>query len=276
MSASRCWPGLALGTLLSSLAAPAGASCGVTQLDVAVGVQASRWQEDSTAGERLLQERGSLGAWSLAVQGPCAGLRWVAHLEGLSGRRDYQGRSSTGVPLSTHSQVQSQRLSLQVWHELEGGAWALGSRLGWEPRAVRALASVGPVQGYEEGRERWRLGLGARWLHGLPGGWSGTWQGWLDGGAPARLTLRGEPFGSQVVRIGEGRWLGATLGFTAGPAPQAGVWQPWLGWQWEGLRSRVGAPEAVRLDSGRLLAVSQPAYRQSDGRLLVGLRLNLE
>ncbi len=276
MSSLRPGLWLLMGAGLATQALPGRAACVPTQLDLGLGAQVSRWHEEGGSGERLLTERGTLRAGALAMSASCAGLEWVARLEAESGTRDYQGRSSTGAPLNTRSQVQSQRLSLQVWHELGDSAWALGSRLGWEPRATRELASVGPVAGYEERRERWRLGLGARWRHALPGGWSGTWDGWLDSGAPARLALRGDPFGSQTVRIGEGRWTGATLGWRASPAPQPGTWQPWLGWQWEGLRSRAGAPEAVRLDSGRLLAVSQPAYRQSDWRLLAGLRLNLE
>lgn len=275
MSALRggLWLALALGMTAST--SPARAVCAPAQLEAGLGLASSRWREDGASGERLLEERGSLPAWSLAVAGPCAGLQWAARVDGLSGSRDYQGRSSAGLPLVTRSQVQAQRLSLQAWHALAGGAWALGGRLGWEPGDRRELASVGPVQGYEERRARWRLGLGVSWRHALPAGWSGSWEAWLDTGPHARLSLSGEAFGSQTVRVGEGRWQATTLSWLASPAPQAGHWQPWLGWQWENLRSRAGGPELLRMDSGRMLVVSQPSYRRSDWRLLAGLRWTL-
>ncbi|MBB2485756.1 hypothetical protein H5407_11050 [Mitsuaria sp. WAJ17] len=265
-----------LGAGLACLAPAAQAACVPAQLDLGLGVQASRWHEEGGTGERLLEERGTLRAGSLAVSGPCAGLHWVAQLDLESGTRDYQGRSSAGAPLSTLSRVRSQRLQLQAWHPIEGSAWALGARLAWEPDSRRALASVGAVQGYEESRERWRLGLGARWRHALPSDWEGRWEAWLDSGPRARLSLDGEAFGSRTVRLDEGRWESLALAWTLGPASRAGRWQPWLGWRWESLRTRISAPVAVKLDSGRLLAVSQPAYRQSDWRLMAGLRFTME
>ncbi|HLO93263.1 MAG TPA: hypothetical protein VK195_03010, partial [Burkholderiaceae bacterium] len=151
-----------------------------------------------------------------------------------------------------------------------------GARLAWEPDARRALATVGTVQGYEEGRDRWRLGLGLRWRHALPADWQGSWEAWLDSGPRARLSLDGEAFGARTVHLHEGRWQALSLAWTISPAPQVGRWQPWLGLRWESLRSRAGAPVAVQLDSGRLLAVSQPAYRQADWRMVAGLRLTME
>ncbi|MEO3712553.1 hypothetical protein [Roseateles flavus] len=266
----RLVPGLAF------LAPAVQAACVPSQLDLGLGAQSSRWHEEGASGERLLQERGTLRAASLAVGLPCAGLHWVAQLDLESGTRDYQGRSTTGVPLSTQSRVRSQRLQLQAWRPFEGSAWSVGARLGWEPDSRRALASVGAVQGYEESRDRWRLGLGARWQHELPAAWQGRWEAWLDSGPRARLSLDGEAFGATTVRLEEGRWSSLALAWTLSPAPQAGRWQPWLGWRWESLRSRAGEPVAVRMDSGRLLAVSQPAYRQSDWRLVAGLRLTLD
>ena len=271
-------PGLwrVLGPGLAFLAPAVQAACVPAQLDLGLAAPSSRWHEEGASGERLLEERGTLRAASLAVTVPCAGLQWLAQLDLESGTRDYQGRSTTGIPLSTQSRVRSRRLQLQAWHPIEGSAWALGARLAWEPDSRRDLASVGTVQGYEESRERWRLGLGARWRHALPGDWEGRWEGWLDSGPRARLSLDGEPFGAGTVRLEEGRWASLALGWTLSPVPQGGRWQPWLGWRWESLRSRAGAPVAVRLESGRLLAVSQPAYRQSDWRLVAGLRFTMD
>lgn len=267
---------LMLGAGLALLAQPAQSACSPARLALGLGAQSSRWQEENAAGERLLQERGTLQAWQAALSGPCAGYQWVAQLDGHSGSRDYQGRSSNGTALSTQSRIQARRLQLQAWRQPEGSAWALGVRLGWEPDARRALASVGAVQGYEERRDRWRLGLGARWDQVLPADWSGRWEAWLDSGPRTRLSLHGDAFGGRPLRLDEGRWQSLALAWTIGPAPLPGHWQPWMGWRWETLRARASAPVGVQLDSGRLLAVSQPAYRQSDWQLMAGLRFTLE
>jgi len=276
MSARSVRLGLMLGAGLAALAQPAQAGCAPARLDVGLGALSSHWQETGPDGERLLEENGSLRAGSLALAGDCAGLGWEAQLTLQSGTRDYRGRSSHGAPLDTLSRVQARRLQLQTWHEPEGSAWALGARLAREPDARRSLASVGAVQGYEESRDRWRLGLGARWRHALPADWSGRWEAWLDSGPRARLELQGEAFGARSVRLDEGRWQALSFAWTAGPSPVPGRWQPWLGWQWELLRSRAGAPVGVQLDSGRVLSVSQPAYRQSQWGLMAGLRYTLD
>ena len=276
MSDRHLWLCLSLGAGLACLAGPVQAGCGPGLLEVGLGLESSVWQEQDASGASLLEERGTLRAGSAALAGPCAGLEWTARLDFQSGQRDYQGRSSSGAALETQSQVRSQGLQLQAWQPQGERAWSLGARLGWEPDARRDLASVGAVQGYEEIRDRWRLGLGGRWRHALPADWSGLWEAWLDSGPRARLRLQGEAFGSRTVRLDEGRWHALALAWTASPAPVPGRWQPWLGWHWEALRSRASAPVGVQLDSGRVLAVSQPAYRQTQWRLMAGLRFTLE
>lgn len=271
------------------------ADCGPQRLDLGIGAQSSHWHEDDEAGGRLLSERGRLRTVTASAGGSCGELSWGLTLDGTAGKRDYQGRSTTGAGLRTESKLRSLHTQAEVWwngHSAPANpgpgpiAWSWGARIGWEPDDRRELMGVGSVQGYTEHRERWRVGLGLRARHALAalpglsadssfGAWFATWEGWLDTGPHARLRIEGTPFGDQAVRLHEGRWEALGLGLTLRPAPSPGHWQPWLRWRWEGLHSRAGAPVAVSLPSGRLLAVSQPDYRLTQGQLMIGLSLDL-
>lgn len=287
--------GLGLGLALL-LIGSAQAACGLQRIDLGIGALSSHWHEDDTAGERLLSERGRLRAVSTGVVGACGELAWELALDGTSGSRDYQGRSTTGAGLRTVSKLRSLHTQATAWWTGQGSPavpapgridWTWGARIGWSPDERRELLGVGAVLGYAEHRERWRLGLGLRARHALPdvpglgasgpfGPWFASWEGWLETGPHARLRLEGAPFGEQTVRLHEGRWESLGFGLTLRPAPSAGHWQPWLRWQWEGLHSRASAPVAVSLPSGRLLAVSQPDYRLTQGQLMIGLSLDVQ
>lgn len=271
------------------------AACVPQRVELGIGALSSHWHEDDEAGARLLSERGRLRTVSAGAAGTCGALDWGLTLDSTSGRRDYQGRSTTGAGLSTHSELRSLHVQAELWWNGLAApdmpapgriAWRWGARIGWEPDDRRDLQGVGAVLGYTEHRERWRLGLGLRARHALPaslgldasgpfGPWFATWEGWVDTGPRARLRLDGAPFGEQTVRLREGRWESLGVGLTLRPAPSPGRWQPWLRWRWEGLHSRAGAPVAVSLPSGRLLAVSQPDYRLTQGQLMIGLSLDL-
>lgn len=267
---------LALGPLLTLLLAPGPAlaqpPCSAQLGRLAAGAEASRWRETDADGRTLVREQGRLATLAWQPEGRCAGQAWVAGLQAAAGRRDYDGQTTTGVPLQTHSDIR--RLEARL-----GLRWALGAAeaggmpawwtgLGLAQRWLwRDIASRGPVLGYPERFSRWQAEavLGHRRLLG-PGWWLQA-ELQLAAGPQGRMRLHLPQADAATLRTGSSQGLGLAL--QLGPVAEAG-WSARLHWQ----AAREGAGPATPLYRGTVLVggAAQPRVRQDSLGLQAQLR----
>ena len=240
------------------------------------GAEHSRWQEQADNGRRLLQERGTLATLAGQATLACSGLQWQATLGLADGRRGYQGQSSTGQPVTTHSQIRrlhwqaAALLPVPSWGSGWGSGWKAGMALG-QVRLWRRIASAGPVLGYPERFDQWQamalldhgrvlqpgLGLQARLA--------------LGAGPPGRLWLQLPIADARALRLGSSRAVQLDLALLGGQAADATAgWRVGLSWR----HQRTGAGPAATLWRGNLPvgAAAQPAIRQTDLGLHAGWR----
>lgn len=268
MSPRRLRPLLAA-ALLAGVAGPALAqACSAWRLGLAAGAEHSRWQEHDSDGRRLLQEDGVLATLALDAGTRCAGLDWQATLAVAQGRRDYDGRSTTGVPLRTHSRIARQQLQLQALQPLAGD-WSAGVRLAHQ-WLQRDLLGVGAVQGYDEHFTHWQAAAGLV-LDRPAGAWAGAPLAlraglWLGGGPPGRMRLHLPQADATTLRLGASRLVQLQLGLcearsaSACSATAASRWRVDLVWQQS--QSGAGPATALRQQGVLVGGVAQPATRQ--------------
>lgn len=204
----------------------AAADCGAPALGALAGVERSQWQEFSAQGQALLREQGTLKVAGLQLAGRCRTLDWSAHWTLSRGERDYDGRTSTGVRLQTHSRLEAQHFALQAWLPLHSD-WSLGAQWGYRD-VQRDIASQGNVLGYPERFGYWQAALGARYQTALTERVQLAVSGWAGGGPGGRVRVdlpRADPV---TLPLGASRlWaLGVELG-----SPAATLAQP--GWSWQ-------------------------------------------
>lgn len=270
---SRC--GRRAGCALALTGALAGPAAGEVldgdELALHLGgmLQSSTWTETDAQGRRLLREQGQLQGVSLGwgVAPGVTGGR--LELQTLSGRRDYAGQSSTGVPVHTRSDLQHLGLWARWTWALDTG-WQLEASLGGQGLR-RSLRGTAQAVGYTE-RWRWaeaRAGLGHHWVLT-----AGRLQWQLDAGlllAP-QVDLQPGSFEPLRLRPGTGHSLATRLGWSV-PMPDllpAGT-QLQVGLQ--ARADRFGASAAVPgFVQGQLRAAfSQPLTRQQSLGLTVGI-----
>ena len=239
---AACWACLSCGVALPG--AVAAADCAAPTLGALAGVERSQWQELNAQGQSLLREQGTLKTGGLQLAGQCSALDWSAHWTLSRGERNYDGRTSTGAPLQTHSRLQAQHFALQTWLPVHAD-WSLGAQLGYR-HIERDIASQGKVLGYPERFGYWQAALGARYQVALGEQLQLAVAGWAGGGPGGRVRVdlpRADPL---TLPLGASRlWaLGVELG-----SPAAVLAQP--GWSWQlGLAYRherigVGAPRTL-------------------------------
>lgn len=253
------WALAACLTGLSGAAAAAG--CSAPILGTLAGAERSQWQEFNAEGRSLLREQGTLRTVGLRLAGQCQGLDWSAHWNLSRGERDYDGLTSTYMPLQTHSHLQAQQLALQTWLPVQN-QWALGAQLGYR-RIARDIASQGNVLGYPERLGYWQAALGARYQTALGERVQLTVSGWAGGGPGGRVRVDLPRADTVTLPLGASRML--ALGVELG-SPNAALAQP--GWSWQlGLayrHERINAGEPRTLVRNGLMVGSalQPSIVQ--------------
>lgn len=233
-----------------------------------VGALDSQWRETGADGGTLLREHGVLAqaALELAADG-CTHGPWRLRLEQAAGDRRYDGRSTTGAPLQTRSDLREQGLTLQ-WLPLGPGRWRAGARLRWQ-RSERDIRSTSTALGYPERHDALQLAL----VLAAAGEVSGPALRWgaelAAGGGPAgRMKLALPGYDRSTLHPGPSRIWQLALRLEGDTAP---------GWGWRlGLnhtadRRAAGDPVALTRNGRVVGGVSQPATRQSATQLAAAL-----
>lgn len=229
--------------------------------------RASHWRERDADGTVLVRESGALRGLGLTLMQVGAGGGWHAGFERLSGTRDYDGRTSTGQPAHSRSDIVETGLALGVDRTVAGG-WTLGldGRWRWVDRNLQGIASA---LGYAE---RWTwldLGLRAQGRHPVGAGWLVADLGlslspWarVDLQLPGRDPASLRPARGRAVALGVGwsRPISAGGDFTAA---------------WQARTQAFAASAIVAVTSNGALrgTARQPATRIADQTLSIGWRL---
>lgn len=263
--------GLVAAVLVAGLGSGAvQAGCTPPSWTLQAGAQHSRWQERAENGRRLLREQGTLAAADAQAAIRCDGLLLQAALGWADGRRAYDGESTLGQPLQTHSdvrQLQGQVAALLPLGGSDTAAWHAGLALE-QARSWRRIASAGAVQGYPERFDQTRLS--AVLQHRRPLGVGLALQARLDlgGGPPGRMRLDLPTADPARLHLGSSRHLQAGLTLL-GSTPAAG-WQ--IGLQWRHQRTAAGPAATLWRGPLPVGGAAQPAFRQTDLGLSAGWR----
>jgi hypothetical protein len=265
---------LRLPCLLAAAALAAGtvqAACGAVDWDWQAGATHSLWHEHTEAGRRLVHERGTLGTLAGEAAAVCSGLRWEAQLGLAEGRRGYQGESSAGQPIATHSRIR--RLQGQVALLLPvpalGPGWHTGAALG-HVRLWRDIASVGAVLGYPERFDQWQASAVVDHRRALQPGLGLQARLALGGGPAGRLLLHLPSADAARLRLGTSRMVQLEVTLLGGGLAAPAGWHAGLHWR----HQRTAAGPSATLWRGTLPvgAAAQPAVRQTDLGLQAGWR----
>lgn len=121
----------------------------------------SDWREFDIIGRQLVHESGTLQGPQVAAELSCWGWNFQAQLSQLDGDRDYDGQTSSGAAVRSHSALH------QLHRQVQAGvnatdAWLLGLRLSNQV-TWRDIASAGGASGYLERFEWTLLSLGSQW-----------------------------------------------------------------------------------------------------------------
>lgn len=248
--------------LLPAMATGAVAACTAPQWALSAGAEHSRWQEHDSNGLLLLQESGTLATLALQGQATCHGLLWRATLGLADGRRGYQGVSSTGQPIRSHSGIKRKQVQLTALLPLAGG-WSAGAALGHQ-QLRRDIASAGTVKGYPERFVRWEGAALLAHSQQLQLGLMLQTELQLGGGPGGRLHLHLPTADALTLRLGHSLSAQLTLALQAAPATASPLLQGWRIALVAG-QTRSGAGPAATLWRNGLPvgAAAQPAIRQT-------------
>jgi hypothetical protein len=250
--------------LASSGTACTALACGIDSIEVEGGVVASRWSERADDRRLLLRESGTLPAVAAAAQSRCAGLQWRLQLRGAAGERTYNGMSTTGAPLVTHSSIAERGVELRgLWPLAEGaahGSLAIGASLGW--RAIdRRLHDAGIVRGYDERFEDFPVAADLRWQTTAPLEAQVELQLGTALGGRMRLALPNADIA--WLDLAQPWFLRARA--SAGGAAAGGQWR--LGVQWRAEAMGAGPSRALYRNGVPVAAASQPRTGQQSAML---------
>lgn len=257
--------------LLTGLACgvPALAACQAPAWSWQAGAEHSRWQEHADNGRRLLTEQGTLATADVRASLDCGAVQWQATLGGAGGRRAYQGESSTGQPIRTHSDIRrlhwqaAALLPLPAW----GPGWQAGAALG-QVRLWRDIASAGPVRGYPERFDQWQASALLAHTRALRPGLGLQARLALGGGPSGRLLLQLPTADAARLRLGHHGSIGLDLRLLGGTSDQDAGWQ--LGLHWRHHRTAAGPAATLWRGTLPVGAAAQPAVRQHDLGLQAG------
>ncbi len=152
-----------LALLLCSMAPSAWAVCPEPsiQWQVALVSATSQWDEFDTLGRKLVHESGTLEGPEMSVGLRCEGWDYRAGAAQLDGPRHYDGQTSTGVPVASHSTLKMQDLNLQAGFNLNE-QWQIAGRVS-RGLVWRNIASTAGAVGYPERYEWTSAWLGTLW-----------------------------------------------------------------------------------------------------------------
>lgn len=274
---------VALVTLAGLAALPARAQglwptgCEAPNWALAAGAVHSRWQEHADNGRRLVDEQGTLGSLDLRGRAACGRLRWQADVGLAQGRRGYDGVSSTGQAVATHSSIRQLQwrlaalLPLQPAPGMAAPAWQAGLELG-QGLLWRDIASTATVRGYPERFTQWHAAALLAHARPLADGLALQATLALGGGPAGRLRLHLPIADAATLRLGGSTLARVALGVrpAAAGGSVASGWQLQLHWQLQ----RTGAGPAATLRQGGLPVggAAQPAFRQQQLGLQAGWR----
>ncbi len=265
---------LRLPGLLAAAALAAGtaqAACSPLAWDWQAGAVHSRWQEHTEAGRRLVHERGTLAMLAVQTAAVCGGLRWETQLGLAEGRRGYEGESSGGQFITTHSRIR--RLQGQVAVLLPvpawGPGWQAGAALG-HLRQWRDIASAGPVLGYPERFDQWQASALVDHRRALQPGLGLQARLALGGGPAGHLLLHLPTADAARLRLGASGLVQLDVTLLGGGGAAPAGWH--AGWRWRHQRTAVGTSATLRRGALVVGAAAQPAFRQTDLGLQAGWR----
>lgn len=161
------WPGVLV----------AGCVDATSSLQAASVRAASEWREFNTTGQVLVRESGTLEGIALAAAYRCNRWHLGIQFSELEGKRNYDGRTTTGRPVVSQSAVRQREGHLQALFALTD-SWSLGGRLA-KQRLWRDIASANGASGYPEQFDWTLLSAGAQWQSKMgPGQFTlGAWAG---------------------------------------------------------------------------------------------------
>ena len=167
---------------LTATAAPAVAASSCTTQPISFQAayvnNGSEWREFDTTGRELVHETGTLQGPQVAAELSCWGWSFRAEMSQLDGDRDYDGQTSSGVSVRSHSALHQVHRAIQASVNATDN-WMLGLRVSNQV-TWRDIASAGGASGYPERFEWTLLSLGSQWRAPLGLGqltlaaWAGT------------------------------------------------------------------------------------------------------
>lgn len=187
----RSWVSAAV-MLIASAPMPT-LACDTLKQQIQVGRQwtGSAWSEQSDTGTALVRENGSLPGWVLSAEVRCDQWFLGADTAISNGRRNYDGQTSFGTPVTTTSAISD------TWGRLKAG-WSLNATVELVmdvslQHTDRTIASTPQAAGYPESYERTLIRAGARWSIPSPvGTWTLSGAKALTGQQTMRLQLPGK------------------------------------------------------------------------------------
>lgn len=198
----------------------------------------------------------------------CARGSWRWRADAADGVRDYEGRSTSGRPVGTRSDLRHWGIETQ-WLPWGGHGWALGTRLQAQ-HTTRHIRSTAQAAGYPERHRHWQAAIvGA--AQGAGAGAFASWRWQLEaaaGGGP-KGRIRADLPGYDVARLRGGRSLSWQTRLQL--EHDAGVFGHWhLALEHGDHRFAAGPPTALTRLGQVVGGVSQPATRVTASRLTIG------
>ena len=186
------------------------------------------------------------------------------------GDRDYEGLTSTHVPVATNSRISQWGIEISGLAPVAAG-WAAGGRIGLH-RIDRDIASAGRAQGYPERFRFGELALGARLALADSPGLRLAALAWLGAGPAGRMTLQLPNADAAELRLGGSRSLALELLALGAAGVPGWHWQARLGHRRE--QWAAGPAQVITRQGIPVAGAVQPATRQSTLDLQAGLRFD--
>lgn len=167
---------------------------------LSTGIWGSKWQENLSGSSRHVYERAHLPiATTQLLRETAQGLVSI-QLMSSSGKRNYDGWTSTGQPITSTSDVDL--LGVQAGYQWKlSPEFSLGFRAEHELFS-RQLNGVANVQGYLEDYAGLSLLLGGTKTIRFSGGHMLNLDAWYGGGKKHKLKLTVDPFDPSTVALG--------------------------------------------------------------------------
>jgi len=152
---------LSILVVATTFAAAGGCINNAITFDAAIVTNTSTWDEFDLLGRKLVNESGSLNGVELTAGFSCNRWLYQAQISQFEGDRTYDGQTSTGTTVSSHSALRQLQGHLQAGWSVNN-AWQVAGRLS-NHSTWRDIASAGGASGYQERFEWTLLSLGSQW-----------------------------------------------------------------------------------------------------------------